>query len=128
MIQNTYLFILTGRPFYLRSDNFETIFGILGFFHKTNERICFFGLTVLKTNLFVRFFGRIRGYPKAFRNYLTFSGHLKTWQLFSLEVFSWTIKNQLLKKFCNSRNYVGRWITNCQILNMFKCFAVLHTF
>ena len=32
------------------------LFGILGFFQKTNERICFFGLTVL-----------------SFRNYLTFS-------------------------------------------------------
>ena len=30
---------------------------------RTNE-FGFFGLTVLKTNLFVRFFGRIRGYQK----------------------------------------------------------------
>ena len=37
------------------SDNFETIFGILRFFQKTNEWIRFFGLTVLKTNLFVPF-------------------------------------------------------------------------
>ena len=31
------------------------LFGILGFFQKKDKRIRFFGLTVLKTNLFVRF-------------------------------------------------------------------------
>ena len=44
----------------------KRLFGILGFFQKTNERIRFFCLTVLKTNLFVCFFGRIRGYQKVF--------------------------------------------------------------
>ena len=48
------------------------LFGILGFFQKTNERIRFFSLTVLKTNLFVRFSEESEDTKKSFRNYLTF--------------------------------------------------------
>ena len=45
------------------------LFGILEFSPKTNERI-----RRSSKNEFVRsFFGRIRGYQKSFRNYLTFS-------------------------------------------------------
>ena len=45
------------------------LFGILEFSQKTNERI-----RHSSKNEFVRsFFGRIRGYQKSFRNYLTFS-------------------------------------------------------
>ena len=47
------------------------IFGVLKFSQKTNERI-----RRSSKNEFVRsFFGRIRGYQKSFRNYLTFSLH-----------------------------------------------------
>ena len=46
---------------------------ILGFFQKTNKRICFFWLTVLKTNLFVRFLEESEDTKNSFRNYLTFS-------------------------------------------------------
>ena len=45
------------------------LFGILEFSQKTNEQIC-----CSSKNEFVRsFFGRIRGYQKSFRNYLTFT-------------------------------------------------------
>jgi hypothetical protein len=51
----------------------KALFGILGFFQKTNEQICFLVL-LGKTTEFVRsFFGRIRGYQKLFWNYLTFN-------------------------------------------------------
>ena len=48
------------------------LFGILGFFQKRMNK---FGLVLLgKKTEFVRlFFGRIQGYQKTFRNYLTFS-------------------------------------------------------
>ena len=45
------------------------LFGVLKFSQKTNERF-----RRSSKNEFVRsFFGRIRGYQKSFRNYLTFS-------------------------------------------------------
>ena len=40
---------------HLKVRYIQTIFGILGFFQKTNKRIRFFSLTVLKTNLLVCF-------------------------------------------------------------------------
>ena len=40
----------------------------LEFFQKTNERICFFCLTVVKTNLFVRFLEEFEDTKKIFRN------------------------------------------------------------
>ena len=51
------------------------LFGILGFFQKTNEQIRFFCLTVLKTNLFVQFLEESEDSKKFFRNYLTLSGN-----------------------------------------------------
>ena len=46
------------------------LFGVLKFSQKTNERI-----RRSSKNEFVRlFFGRIRGYQKSFRHYLTFRG------------------------------------------------------
>ena len=51
----------------------KRLFGILGFFQKTNKQIRFYYCQA-KKNEFVRsFFGRIRGYQKSFRNYLTFN-------------------------------------------------------
>ena len=45
------------------------LFGVLEFSQKMNKRICH-----RSKNEFVRsFFGRIRGYQKSFRNYLTFT-------------------------------------------------------
>ena len=49
------------------------LFGILGFFQKTNKQIRFQYWQAKKQNSFVRFFGRIQGYQKSFRNYLTFT-------------------------------------------------------
>ena len=48
------------------------LFGILGFFQKMNELIRFLVLLGKKTEFVRSFFGRIRGYQKSFRNYLTF--------------------------------------------------------
>ena len=45
------------------------LFGILEFSQKTNERICHSS----KNECVRLFFGRIRGYQKFFRNYLTFN-------------------------------------------------------
>ena len=53
-------------------------FGILGFFQKTNERIQYFCLTVLKTNLFVCFLEESEDTKKSFRNYLTFKKNTKS--------------------------------------------------
>ena len=57
------------------------LFVILEFSQKTNERI-----QRNSKNEFVRsFFGRIRGYQKSFRNYLTFNNAKK------LSIFSWKL-------------------------------------
>ena len=65
------------------------IFGILGFFQKTNKQIRFFGLTVLKANLFVRFLEESEDTKKSFRNYLTFTYNYNS---------AWTHDNTFLCK------------------------------
>ena len=56
------------------SDNFETTFGIIVFFQKTNEQIRFFRLTVCTKNESVHLFlEESEDTKKSFRNYLTFS-------------------------------------------------------
>ena len=51
---------------------------------RTNERIRFYCLTVLKTNLFVRFLEESEDTKKLFRNYLTFNtvdGEIISWNV-----------------------------------------------
>ena len=51
----------------------KCLFGVFNFFQKTNENMSTWGIIVVKTNSFVRFFGRIHGLTICFWEYLTFS-------------------------------------------------------
>ena len=70
------------------------LFGVLEFSQKTNERI----RCSSKNEFLHSFFGRIRGYQKSFRNYLTFNlekknrEHFQRKILISLRLEWWQIK------------------------------------
>ena len=47
------------------------LFGVFNFSQKTNENKSTWGITILKSNFFIRFFGKIEDTLKSFWNYLT---------------------------------------------------------
>ena len=78
------------------------VFSSRRFLQKTNERIRFFGLTVLKKNLFDRFLEESENNKKSFQNYLTFSyyyNHLSVCHISISQRTSPTLGNESVYNF-----------------------------